>query len=88
MAKKWNIQRQQYEPHTIPESWVCPLISMDMELPVNCASCGKPMKFGDGFTSHIIHSDGGFGYSVCGACHEKEWVAEKAAREEKNHADM
>ena len=85
MAKKWNMQLRQYESFSFPASWVCPLISEDMEMPVNCASCGKAMRFGAGFTSRMIHSDGGMGYSVCEECHEKEWAAEKAARKEKDN---
>ena len=82
MAKKWNRLLHRYEPYTIPEGWKCPLVSMDMDLPINCASCGKAIRFGEGFTSHVIHSDMGMGYSVCEECHEKEWAAEMSARKE------
>lgn len=82
MAKKWDLKLQIYEPYTIPESWVCPLYTPDMEMAVNCASCGRAMTFGQGFTSSIIHNDAGMGYTVCEACKEKEWAAEKAARKE------
>lgn len=84
MAKKWNLRLRQYEPYTLPAGWVCPQICEDMEMPINCASCGKQMTYGQGFTSRIIQTDGGMSYSVCWDCKNREWAAEKAAREEQD----
>lgn len=85
MAKKWNFKTHSYEPYEIPKGWICPLVGFDMNELVNCASCGKVMPYGDGFTSRRIHGNGGFGYSVCAECNEKEWADEKKAMEEKEH---
>ena len=70
--KKYNIYTREYEPYSIPEHWICPLYSNNMNEVVNCSSCGKLILFGNGFTSRLIHSDKGFGYSVCEECHDKE----------------
>lgn len=83
MAKKWNIKERRYEPYEIPDSWVCPMLTPNLDMPVNCASCGKAMRFGEGFTSHTIHGENGMGYSICEDCMKEEWAAEKAARQEK-----
>lgn len=40
---------------------------------VNCAQCGREIKFGDSYTSKEIHTFSGFGYSVCEECYDKEW---------------
>ena len=47
-----------------------------MEEIVNCAECGKEIDFGSCYTSRKIHTKGGFGFSVCGDCYEKEWQEE------------
>lgn len=37
---------------------------------INCAECGKPMKYGESLTSQRIYDDAGlFGYAVCWDCH-------------------
>lgn len=46
-------------------------IETDMEKVVNCAECGKPMKYGESFTSQRIYDSAGlFGYAVGRECHE------------------
>ena len=84
MAKKWNRHLCRYEPYTIPDGWTCPVFCTDMDYPVNCASCGKTMTFGDGYTSRVIHTDHGMGYSVCLECHKKEVAEDQADRKEKS----
>lgn len=81
--RKWNYVKHDYEPYVIPYNWHCPMMAIDMREIVNCASCGKVMTFGEGYTSRVIHSMLGFGYCVCKSCMEKEWAAENAARKEK-----
>lgn len=84
MAKKWNPAKNQYEPYTIPQGWFCPLLIDDMDAFVNCASCGNEIRFGEGYSSHLIHSEMGMGYSVCGECLRKEYALENAARKEED----
>ena len=79
-AQKWDCVKHEYTPYEIPSDWYCPLLCDALNTQINCASCGKKMTFGEGYTSHFIHTFGGFGYYVCEECMEKEWAAEKAAR--------
>lgn len=41
----------------------------DMNKVVSCASCGKKILYGNGYTSHRIHTNMGFGYAVCERCY-------------------
>jgi hypothetical protein len=70
---KWNYEARDYDPYTIPDDWHTPLLSNDMDEVINCASCGKRVRFGECYTSKVIHAKLGFGYSVCSECHDKEW---------------
>lgn len=81
-AFKWDYKARKYTPHKIPDEWKCPLFCADMDAPVNCASCGKGMTYGDGYTSRVIHTAAGFGYFVCEECMKTEMAAERAARKE------
>lgn len=69
---KWNFKKHVYEPYSVPEEWNTPLHTNDLNQIVNCAQCGKEIKFGDTYTSRQIHNAAGFGYPVCGECYEKE----------------
>lgn len=69
--KKWNYLKRAYEPYTPPAGRIS-LYEPVMETPIVCASCGKRMTFGDGYTSLILHNFAGFGYSVCESCHSTE----------------
>ena len=77
MAGKWNYKKHEYEPYKLPGN--CKTYSADMEEIVNCAQCGKKVKFGDCYTSQEIHTEYGFGYAVCKECHRKEWQRRVAA---------
>lgn len=55
-----------------------------MDEVVNCARCGKKIKYGDCYTSKQIHNDFGFGYAVCPECYEKEWKEYREAKEQKS----
>lgn len=70
-ARKWNPKTREYHDYKLPEG-AC-LYSDDMDKEIACAQCGQKMIFGDGYTSKQIHTEHGFGYSVCGQCYEKEW---------------
>ena len=76
--KKWNFQTRRYENYSVPEDWKVSMYETDMDKQINCAECGKPMKYGESLTSQRIYDDAGlFGYAVCLHCHEsglKEWM--------------
>ena len=73
IMEKWNFKLKKYEPYEVKKGWRVALWSDDMNLKINCANCGKEVKFGTTYTSMKIHNDFGLGYSVCSKCYEKEW---------------
>lgn len=81
-VRRWNPQTREYEEKQIPDEWFCPMVLLNMEVLVNCTSCGKELFFGDTFCSRELHSRGGFGYPVCAACYEEEWKRAKEATDE------
>lgn len=70
---KWNYEKDDYEPYKIPDDWHTPMYSDDMDEIVNCASCGCQIKFGETYTSKVIHGRLGFGFPVCEDCYIAEW---------------
>lgn len=70
-AGKWNYNTKKYDEYELPEK--ARTYSDDLNLECQCASCGKPMIFGDGYTSLEIHTNMGFGYIVCADCYEQEF---------------
>ena len=69
--KKWNYQTHQYDDYSMPEDWKVSMYETDMDKQINCAECGKPMKYGESFISQRIYDDAGlFGYAVCWDCNE------------------
>lgn len=77
---KWNYDTRQYDPYTPDPSWVIVLYTQDMDLPINCTSCGKHMDFGSGYTSRELHTSMGMGYPVCEDCYEEERKRDEADR--------
>ena len=54
--------------------------SDDMDAIVACAQCGKPVHYGDTYSSKEIQSDGAaWGYAVCEDCHRAELERQFAA---------
>ena len=82
MMQRWNYAKHDYEPYEVPTDWHCPLVSMDMNLLINCASCGKQLTYGKAYCSHEIHTEHGMGYSVCDECEAAEIRREREARAE------
>ena len=76
--KKWNFKTLEYEEYTVPDNWKVKLFSNDKNEKINCAACGKPMIYGDGYTFRTIHTTNGFGYVVCKDCYYKERKEELA----------
>ena len=73
ILQKWNYKKHKYEDYEIPDEWNVKTYGNDMEEIINCCQCGKKLKFGDSYTSLEVHTEIGFGYSVCEDCYEKEW---------------
>lgn len=62
---------KEYKEYIISEDRHCPLRT-DMNEDVNCASCGQVQRFGNLYTSRIIHNDIWLWYGVCNECYCKE----------------
>lgn len=69
---KWDNDGQRCIQHSVPESWHITIIEPNLGNKCNCASCGKEMTFGEGYTSRIYQTAHGFGYCVCKDCYYKE----------------
>lgn len=78
--KRWNVYTKQYEDYSIPEEWTCKTYANDMAEKVNCAQCGKVITFGESYTSLEVHTNRGFGYSVCEDCYSREVERRKHER--------
>ena len=72
LAIKWNYEKDDYVPYRTPSNWDCKLFA-DLNEKINCAQCGKKIKFGDSYTSLEIHNEIGLGYPVCEKCYDVEW---------------
>lgn len=79
LLKKWNWKTREYDPYEIPDDWNVKTYSNDMDEIVNCPHCGRKVVFGDTYTSREIHTEHGFGYSVCGDCYAREWERERVS---------
>lgn len=75
--QKWSFEYHKYEPYSVPKEWSVRMFSDDMEEEVNCADCGKVIRYGESYVSTVIHTYMGFGYAVCGECYGKEWERRK-----------
>ena len=80
MVGKWNYEKNEYDPYEFGVDWYTPLYTDNMDEIVNCAQCGREVKFGDCYTSKEIHNRMGLGFSVCEECYEKEWERQRKAR--------
>lgn len=78
--QKWNFNKREYEPYSVPADWNCKTYSVDMDEIVNCPHCGRQVTFGECYTSRQIHTEHGFGYAVCESCYEDEWKAERSIK--------
>lgn len=70
MAEKFDFKERRYKRYILPAGAAMERDNLDDV--VNCANCGKPVKFGESYISLTIHNLYGLGYCVCGQCHEKE----------------
>lgn len=69
--RRYNYATKQYENYQVPSHWKCPLVGNYLQ-PVNCASCGKELKFGHTCESLEIKSEFELSYYVCYPCYKKE----------------
>ncbi len=81
ILQRWNYDKHEYEAFNSP-AVILSLYSEDMLEEVDCASCGKRMPFGDGYTSKEIHNRVGLGYPVCSDCYEAEIKRWEQAKDE------
>lgn len=72
ILKKWNYQKNEYEPYEVPNDWNFVFFTSDMNTLTTCPHCGKKVPFGDTYTSMEIHTNTGFGFFVCEECYEEE----------------
>lgn len=73
VAGKWDPYHGKYRPYVLPEDELkCSLLEDRMDKVIACAGCGRPVKFEDAYTSLEIHTETGFGFSVCPNCHAGE----------------
>lgn len=76
-AQRWDLEHSRYIGVEIPDA--CSTYRADFDAPVTCPNCGGTVRFGDTYTSRRWHDRMGFGYGVCGKCHELEVLEEGAA---------
>ena len=73
VAEKWDPYHGKYRPYVLPEDELkCSLLEDRMDKVIACAGCGRPVKFEDAYTSLEIHTETGFGFSVCPNCYAGE----------------
>ena len=70
---KWNPMLHKYEDFEVPDDREIALYMDDMDRLVQCANCGRWMRYGQGYTSRTIHTEVGFGYAVCENCYDEEY---------------
>lgn len=80
VAQKWNPYHRKYRSYVLPEDELkCSLLEDSAEKIIACAGCGRPVKFGESFTSLEIHTESGFGFVVCPMCIDQETERARAA---------
>ncbi len=80
IIRKWNWKKHKYEDYFIPDDRNICLYAENLENVIDCASCGKPIKVRDSYTSIELHNDIGLGYMVCDECYKKEWAKRKMSK--------
>lgn len=81
---KWNYEKHDYDEIEFDDKYNFKTYSNNMNEIVNCPHCLKEIRYGDSYTSLEYQTpECGFGYAVCGDCHEKEF--ERRKRHEENY---
>ena len=81
ILKRWDYGTHTYKDFEVPDERRVATYMPDMSLPVDCASCGVTLPYGETFTSLEIHTEHGFGFGVCHECYHAEWERKKEAYE-------
>ncbi len=84
IIRKWDHKKRKYEDHIVPDDWKIAIFRSEMSDIVQCAHCGKPLPYGDCYTSRELHTWKGMGFAVCEECYEAEWKRAKEGRKEKS----
>lgn len=77
--RRFNPFTKEYDLHTVPLDWKVIIYHDNLDININCASCGKELRYGDSFTSLEIHNKLGMGYCVCEECYKREWERQTKA---------
>lgn len=72
--QRFDRREHKYKEWEVPDEWKVRTKCEDLDEKINCAQCGKEIKFGDSYTSLEVHTWVGIGYSVCEKCYNKEWI--------------
>lgn len=51
---RWNPVMERYEPFIVPADRKVAVYATDMNTEVQCAECGKKMKYGDGYIHNTV----------------------------------
>lgn len=86
IAKRMNYKTRKYEPCHVPDNAV---IMAGLNDVVQCANCGRPVRFGNTFSSSDICNDVGIDYAVCLDCYRSEklmryWMEQAEKNEKKS----
>ncbi len=84
-ARRWDFARREYDEVEIADT--CSTYKDDFESEVTCPGCGRALPFGHTFTSFMYHDRVGFGYGVCEACHDREFLDRLCASRESGVGD-
>ena len=72
ILERWNPKTHEYEDFEVPDGRKVRCTALIMEELIDCVSCGLTLPYKEMFTSIEIHTQHGFGYSVCPDCYEEE----------------
>jgi hypothetical protein len=78
VLNRFNRQKHKYEDYGVPANWNVKCYCNDLEEIVNCAQCGKELKYGYCFTSLEVHTDMGLGFAhsnISNCCKGKQKTA-------------
>ena len=69
---KYSPSEKKLEPYEVPEDWKCVFNLSNMDELINCAECGKSIRYSDAHTSNLIQDKNGNRYCICGHCKFEE----------------
>jgi hypothetical protein len=69
---KWDFFKKEYTEFVPNSKGVYKTYCSNMNERVNCAHCGKRLKFKDSYTSLQIQDHIGMGFAVCKECYKDE----------------